>query len=549
MPKDAYFQLLDHGFSQCDSLQLKKYCKALNYFKTSANDSCFITSQSILLEHKKLSKENQDLLKYISGVSALNQRLYLKALQIFKSVSKEFRFKHLLNYKFGIVYVELEDYDKAILVYRQWLKENPEGFNVPELKAVYHNLATAYLHNKEYTLAKTYYTKRLHYARQEKDTAAVVRVNSDLGNLFYVQNKHTRALPYFKAAYTLAQKHPNLELKQSTSQNMAVVEKNNGNYKKSVAYYQEHLVLKDSIWNRDRISELLEKDKQQALAIKEKEILLEKAEKEVQKKQRNWFLGGAVLFLSSSVLIFSFYQNTSRQKKQLDKLNALKDFLFSVVSHDLRSPIHLIKSGNKNVITTLEQHDASLALKYAQENHTHLEHTSHLLNNILNWTLKENNQLLYQPEIHHLPTLITTWLYDVKNRAKSKKVAISTNLSDESVACIDKELIKIVFRNLLDNALKYIPTAGKIAIKSSVEASFCELIIADNGPGIPFHILKEIENNADLSKEKVNRSKGVGLGLILCKHLVNMNKGSLNLKNNLEGKGLTVTIKLPTTKN
>lgn len=538
--------LLKKDFETLKEVKSLNFQKAYTYFFEGKTDSSFLYS-SQTYNDLPVNSNAKNYLDYIYGVNAYNKGFYSLAEEKLKIITNTFPYKHLVDYQLGNVFLDKNDYKNALRYYNSAIESGKLTSN-KRLKRIYHNIGACYLLLKEYDNSQRFLLMELDLSQSDNDSIGIIYSKLGLGNLFYEQYNDDLAIRYFKQAYDLATLFTDTEAKQITAKNMAVVENNRKRYKESVGYLAEAEKWKDSIWNRDRISELLEKDKQQAIAIKEKEIQIEKTEKELQQKQRNWFLGGFLLFLALFSIIFYIYRITLKQKRQLGKLNALKNFLLSVVSHDLRSPVNSIKANNDKILIALDDEDAKLALKIAKENQTASENTTHLLNNVLNWALKENNQLFYYPEEHFISELIKIWLYSFKNITETKGISIKTSLNNTCKVFIDKELMKIVFRNLVDNAIKYVPGKGMIHIESNQNKSYCELIISDNGPGVPLSILKEIENSEDLSKDKVNRSKGIGLGIILCKHLVKINKGTISFKNNNDEKGLIVTIQLPTTK-
>ena len=167
---------------------------------------------------------------------------------------------------------------------------------------MYHNLALCHLHKKEFKKTKIFFNKELSFI-EPNDTASIIRAKMDLANVYYNQYLDNEAIPLFKEAYGLAKVFSDFELKQLTTENMAVVERNRKRYEESVGYYREFIKWKDSIWNRDRIWELTEKDKKIAVAQKQQEIVVQDEQIKRQKVvQKGLVLGasGLLVFLWSS---------------------------------------------------------------------------------------------------------------------------------------------------------------------------------------------------------------------------------------------------------
>ncbi len=549
--KDDYRRLIDFGIKTCKVLDQADYCKTINYFKNKKYDSCYLFSEKAIT-NKTLSPETKDVLFYMKSVSAVKLGLYQNALSSLNAISKKFPFYQLKNYRYGMVYLELEKYDSVISIYNKWLRNNPTNRNAQEVSVVYHNLASAYMLKKQFKKSEFYFKKVINEAQKINNTVNIINAKSDLANLYYEQYKDHLAIPLFKEVYELAKHDSSLELKQNTAKNMAVVEKNRKHYKESTSYYEEYIKWKDSLWNRDKISQLLEKDKQIALVKKDKEIAIQKETTLKQKERIQLFiiiLIIALLFLGVLFYLYRFKikQNTliQAQKEQLEHLNTTKNYLLSVISHDLRTPVNTIKANHKKLSVLLNSNLNQDAITLNKKSEAISESTSGILNNILNWALQQNNQLLFIPENHFINLLIVSILEDFRSIAQAKNISISTVFEDsDSLVFLDKELFKIAFRNLIDNAIKYTPEGGSIKVKTAFTDTMCILTIADTGQGMSQDVLNNINNYNILTVEKIDRSKGLGLGLILSKTLLIKNKGTFEIENNLN-KGITITIELP----
>lgn len=276
-------------------------------------------------------------------------------------------------------------------------------------------------------------------------------------------------------------------------------------------------------------------------------------EKELKKQkniQKILLFGASTLIIITGVL-WNLYQKLKKknelitlQKEDLKIANNTKDYLFAVVSHDLRSPMNAIRKQHLILKSCIDSRDLE-GIKQANDKAISVtDSTSHLLNNILHWSLEQSNQLLFSAKEYSLKPLIKHVLHDYLTLIEIKQVKIVTEVNNVLV-CIDKESIKIVLRNLLDNALKYIWEKGEIRIRAKVFTDDKVILeIEDTGKGILPQKLEKINALKDLSIEKINRSKGVGLGILLCQTLIKKNKGSINFESELN-KGTKITILLP----
>lgn len=536
------------GNDICESEKKEHFCKAFQLYRNREFDSCYVYSNRAL--DYVTSTNEKDILFYIQGVSAINKKILKKALDNFSNISEKSSFENLKNLKLGWLNLNLKKYDKAKSYYLDWIK-NSSKQDIVLSKDAYHNLALCYMHDKDFSNAKKYFNEEYNLIEKE-DTLANIRFKMGLANVYYEQYLDDDAVPLFIEAYEQAKKFSNLELKKNSTENMAYVEKDRKHFDKSVSYFIETIKWKDSIWNRDRIWELTERDKKLALTQKESEIALQNEKLKRQKVVQKGLLFGASGLLIFLALLGFFYkklqnQNSliTKQKEDLDIANNTKNYLFSVVSHDLRSPMNTIKYQHEQ----LKKHITTNNLEGIREaNNTAItvtESTSHLLNNVLHWSLEQSNQMVFNDKESPLKPVLEHVLFDYENLIEANDVAIETNYIQNALVKIDKESIKIVLRNLLDNAVKYMNGKGKISIEMGIDdKDFAYISIQDTGIGITKERLEKINALQDVSIDKINRSEGVGLGLILCQMLVKKNKGILSFESK-PNQGTKVIIQLP----
>ncbi|CAM1353923.1 ATP-binding protein [Tenacibaculum halocynthiae] len=523
------------------------FCTAYSYYKNKQYDSSYVYSSKAL--NFANTQDEKDILNYILGVSAIRKRLLKKGLLSISEISDGGNYLNLKRLKIARIYLSLKNYDKSLYYYLEWEKFK-ERTKKSRGKGAYHNIGLCYIHKKKYAKAKEYFKKEFTLI-PPKDTLALVRAKMDLANVYYNQYLDDEAIPLFEEAYTLAKSFSDIELKQYTAKNMAVVEKNRKRYKESVGYYIEYGKWKDSIGNRDRIWELTERDKKLAVAQKQQEIAVQDEKIKRQKVQRDGLIigsSGLLLFIGFLGLFYRKLKKKNKlitqQKEDLNVANKTKDYLFSVVSHDLRSPINTIRYqheelknhiDNKDLVAIKEATNAAIAVTNS---------TSHLLNNVLHWSLEQSNQLIFDQKEYALRPMVQHVLHDYTILVEAKSIRIESDLKNALVKA-DKESLKIVLRNLLDNAVKYMNGAGEIKVTSGVKSETEAFIsIEDTGVGIPKDRLMKINALKDLSIDKIDRSEGVGLGLILCQTLIKKNNGTLTFDSEV-GKGTKITILLP----
>jgi signal transduction histidine kinase len=234
----------------------------------------------------------------------------------------------------------------------------------------------------------------------------------------------------------------------------------------------------------------------------------------------------------------------AQQNRQLSETIQLKNKIFSVISHDLRSPVvnilymlNLLKEKEYR-----EKYDtfANSSIQYAQM-------VINLLENMLVWGRGQEDKIKYAPAQHDLSSIVLTNMSIFKESSDRKEISVNFTQKGNSLAYFDKDLMDIVIRNLLSNAVKYTNRGGRISIllKDSQSADEGVMIkICDNGIGIPEKKQKYLFTSAEIdSTPGTENEKGTGLGLKLCHELVLINKGSLTVESKTnEGSCFLITL-------
>ena len=233
------------------------------------------------------------------------------------------------------------------------------------------------------------------------------------------------------------------------------------------------------------------------------------------------------------------------QNKQLSDTIQLKNKIFSVIAHDLRSPVvnilymlNLLKEEEFK-----EKYDtfADASIQYSQQ-------VISLLENMLVWGRGQEDKIKYSPGKHDFADLILTNMSIFKETADKKEITVNFTQIGNSKAFFDKDLMDIIIRNLLSNAIKYTPRGGRISIllkDKTISGEGISLKICDNGVGIPPTKQKYLFSATEIeSTPGTENEKGTGFGLKLCDELVRINNGTITVDSQ-EGEGTCFTITLP----
>jgi len=234
-------------------------------------------------------------------------------------------------------------------------------------------------------------------------------------------------------------------------------------------------------------------------------------------------------------------------EKNIDLQNALKfkDRVFSIIAHDLKSPV-----------ASLVQNTETLNLNLSNEKRKEIlvsfrrlaQSAADLIDNLLYWGLGQGNQLQYKPEICNIGDILATLFSFFNEQASQKSVSLVYQPEEDSTVFCDPELIQIVMRNLISNALKYSNPGGIIRISAFSDPDnqdWMKIRVEDEGIGIPDNKLTTLFTSEEIvSTPGTAKEKGTGLGLRLCHDLIQISNGKIEVKSSV-GKGSAFTITLP----
>ena len=221
------------------------------------------------------------------------------------------------------------------------------------------------------------------------------------------------------------------------------------------------------------------------------------------------------------------------QRLELEQLNAEKDKLFSIVTHDIRAPLNSIQ-GYLEVLADADLEESeSLLLKQQLLQIT--RDTSSMLTNLLSWSKTQIEGANAQFVILSVKEALETGLSIEKNISLKKGVKLEVFCEDELHIMADQNMFHLVVRNLVNNAIKFTPVAGSVSVIASKKNNCCSIMIKDNGLGIDQQKQESLFKLKASSTFGTNKERGIGLGLVLCKEFTDLQNGKIWFESNPEG--------------
>ena len=590
------FFLLSQGFAQRNSEQtiLKLSAENCLYCSQSVQNAQFFTQEEHLLyQVYHQLHTNLEAGEYHSAMQNLNQcfalieenendellfnllvlrstmygffKLHSYELRDMQKATKivphDYRWEEYLVYNYSSAFINQNRVEDAFEVLQEWrFDQEHDSTPIDVLQGNYYNLGVCYRWTEKYDSAFYFLNKSLILEYEENDSTGMVECYMELGNLYYDQYKDDSAIYYFKKADELSKAVNDIDLMLYTTYNMSVVEENAQNSTEALKYRKEYDSIRDSLQSRDKLWEMAQEEKKFAVELKEKEIQIIEQEKEfksqqfiVERSRRNIVLGAAVLLLIAVALILFFYRKSiaknktiESQRQQLEVSNQTKNKILSIVAHDLKSPVNRMVSNNERL--SLHVEESALESKYKSLFQTNTElgrRTFQMIDNLLIWALQENDQFYTEKEKIDLKRMVEQVVYVYEPMLQQKSLHLDCEVDERAVVYMDRNSLKIVLRNLIDNAIKYSTEGGRIQIQSeSNENDHGLLTIADNGLGMSKEILTQVQK-ASVSPGgiDVDGRRGTGIGLNLCSSLLKQNEGEMRIESE-EGQGTTIKLKL-----
>ncbi|WP_299754394.1 tetratricopeptide repeat-containing sensor histidine kinase [uncultured Pontibacter sp.] len=508
--------------------------------------------------------------------------LYTASMEISEAIHDTIAVAHALG-NLGNVYQQQKDLDRALdysLRGIQLFKPEQEASSLISLN----NIGFIYSEIGEWGKALTYHNKALSISRKIGSTLDEAYSLSGMAKAYMTADKPEMALPY-------ALKNVELLLELNSKDEVKIgAELLNNLYVKLGDYENAHKYLTLQNQYADSVQAAAVKTKLSELEFKyenekaAQENLLLKAQTNLQQQmiqRRNTaqlFTGALLLLVGALAVVFfmgrrrkhklndlliqknkdvldhsialtsqkerlaSQAELLREQKEELEKLNSVKDKLFSVIAHDLKGPLTslqgLLQLIAKDAVPPDKLKPFMASLEASQQN------SLWLLDNLLLWSRMQMRGLTVKPEATELSTLVQQNIRLLGPQANSKNINFAYDIAESHILYADKEMANLVLRNLLANAIKFSKTGGSIFIDSQLQDDSVTITVRDTGIGISAEKLALLFSGNSTSSKGTADEKGSGLGLQLCQYFIDRNGGSIWVESEL-GQGSTFYFKLP----
>lgn len=521
----------------------KKYEAAIEYYQ-----------MALVLNEKKGTEFNQISTLTNLGISQRRSKKYKDAYNSFLKAKTLIDkgnigyFKQSIYQNLAELTFEMKDYDNAETYIMQALSFSKGNNEMVLKRGLFFNLYEIYKNKGEFE-------KALKYADSARKLEIEVFSKEKVAEILNLQAKYDTKL---KDEKIIKQNALNLQQQQQLEINknqlaLTIEQQKNAEllFNKRQNELQNEKKLQGFVMEQDRLQAKLDKQ------TSDQRLSMQQGEIEDNQKFQLFLALVAAMAILVAILIFYNQRKTRRlnqlitqQKKDLENINGVKDRIFTIISHDMRAPVNTLISFNH----LLEDHDLSSEKirRYATEINKTLNHTSILMENLLNWSRSQLQG--YQPNSHphQLKAIAHQVIQTLTPQATKKGISLTDHIAADAIIYADADMTELIMRNILANAIKFTPNNGSIALHTRLMAKQTTFYIKDNGVGMSETLVTQLNSNDTTyhhsSQLGTNKEKGTGLGLMLCKAFTTLMHGEITVSSEL-GKGSTVFVTLPNSAN
>ena len=450
--------------------------------------------------------------------------------------------------------------DSALKYYNLAFEVSKEINDLVGLLHSYNNLGVVYLEKGEDYTALEYFYRSLEISKDLNDKSGEAQTLNNLGQVFISLEKYNTAASNIEEALSVAQELNAKAIIADSYFYLSKLYENTSDYKAALAYSKKFNTTKDSIYNVEQNRRIQKLHEEYVLQKKDNEIRILQKDKEIANVITFAVIFLVALLIFIAILIYNRYRAKIKSNKQLTELNEqlnssneqlnninlTKDKIFTIIAHDLKNPL----SGFKNITSVLVDYYNDMNESEIRESLETIKDASNnlmlLLENLLTWAKLQKNEIENYPEKFAINYLVKKYIDHYNPKAKQKNIDIVYNNGEEVYAYGDPNLISVVIKNLVSNAVKYSNNDSKVVVDIQNIDNKATFTITDSGIGIEESKLNDI---FEISSDKDSRygtdgERGTGIGLILSKSFVGMNNGDIWIESE-EGKGTTVSFNVP----
>jgi len=463
------------------------------------------------------------------------------------------------------------EYDLALQYARQALDAARRLKDEQEI-ATYNNVVGKVLVAMgDYSGALVYYLRSLAYYQESNEKLGLMATGNLLAQVYLSLRDYPRALRYAEQSLTEARALHRKQEIQGAAKVLADIYEAKGEDSKALAYYKLYKDYSDSLFNDQTRKQAVARAAQYDFEKKESRLREEAAQKDARYERtlrKDSLQISITVFVIAVLSLLAFIllrgrtvnrrinqllreksEKIEEQKEALEHQavqlllnNQQKDKLFSIVAHDLRGPLNSLK-GLLDFLKEkkLSEQEINAMMTELRRN---VDSSSELVGNLLFWASSQLDGVVVKPVRLPLEALVRDTLALFSHQAKEKKVELREELAPSLEGYADKDMIQMVIRNLVSNAIKFCRPGDSVVVYSNRSGGEVEIRVADTGIGMKPDALERIRRKESFTSYGTAKEKGTGLGMLLCQEFTAANNGRFRVESEW-GKGSCCYFTIP----
>ncbi len=227
-------------------------------------------------------------------------------------------------------------------------------------------------------------------------------------------------------------------------------------------------------------------------------------------------------------------QQIIEYSEELNESNASKDKFFSIIAHDLKSPFNGLLGLSRMIFEEYDSMDDNELRSSLEILKDSTESTYKLIENLLNWSRLQTGKMKFEPSPQNMFMIVEDIRMLLNQNARLKEIIIKNKLAHTSIVWGDSNMLNSLLQNLIANAIKFTPSGGSVEISEIQFEDKVEYMVSDTGVGIKQDdIDKLFRLDVSFSTKGTNEEKGTGLGLVLCKEIINIHGGEIKVQSEI----------------
>jgi two-component system sensor histidine kinase/response regulator len=457
---------------------------------------------------------------------------------------------------FSDVNLHLQQYDKALEYARKSMQVALAMKDSLAFASFNNDLGRVLAAMGQYPRARAAHLQSLNYYLRAEDKLGQTESFNHLARINLLMHDQATALRYAFQGLALARELHRKKDMRDLGQILAAIYEAKGDYRTSLRYFQLYMSYSDSLFSEQIRKQSFSLESRYEYERKTDSMRQAAAKREMvqQHIDRNHTLqiSIAIIFILFLIVLTFMLQRSRADSRKSNKIlsdknmeieqqkeameyqavqlllnNQQKDKLFSIIAHDLRGPLNSLK-GLMDFLKENRLSDAEIR-SMMDELRRNVDYSSELVGNLLFWASSQLNGIVLTPICLHLRQLVHDILPLYTRQAGDKGILLKNDIAETLTAYADKDMIQVILRNLVSNAIKFCRAGDRISITGRRTGDTIEICVADSGMGIKEEILDKIRRKESITTYGTAKEKGTGLGMLLCREFTEVNGGKFRI--------------------